>query len=85
MMDRLATMFPERPDFLSNESICRFALSEVELERGRIVAWIREAPARMLEQSKRGAHSVHPMYDAGQLFAADSIANAIEQGKIPSK
>lgn len=50
-------------------------------ERARIVAWLREAPARMEAQRKAGALSLGASHEAGQLFACDQIANWLEGDK----
>lgn len=45
-----------------------------------ICAWLDEVPKRMEEQAKRGATSLHPMYDAGQLAAVAQTAVMLRSG-----
>jgi hypothetical protein len=46
-----------------------------------ICAWLDEAPKRMEERAKRGATSLHPMYDAGQLAVVAQIAVMLRTGE----
>jgi hypothetical protein len=56
-----------------------FAESEVSLSRSNLAKWMRGAQERMVEQSKRGATSISSMYDAGQIAAANGLADAIDE------
>jgi hypothetical protein len=63
-------------------SILALVESEIQLDRARIVTWLRGAPERMAEQSKNGAQSIGALYDCGQLAAIAQTADCIEQGKV---